>query len=310
MIITVTLNPAIDHTVEIDNFEINKVNRISNSRKDVGGKGINVSKVLKELGVNSKAIGILAGKNGEYIQSFLEKAQIENEFLFIEGETRVNLKVVDKNLGTNTDINELGVEVKISDIERLKEIIKRIAIPESIIVFAGSVPKNVEKEIYFDLIKIAKEQGAKTILDAEGELFEEGVKALPSIIKPNNFELEKMFNKEMKELDDIISAGESLVSRGIEEVIISLGDKGALFIEKEQIIYAKGLKVSVLSTVGAGDSMVAALAYGYEKKLDKEMMIKLAMGVSAASVTVSGTQVPNIDTINELKNKVELKRMR
>lgn len=318
MIITVTLNPAIDKTVEISKFEIDSVNRIGSSRKDVGGKGINVSKLIKSLGGESKAIGFLAGESGNFIKTYLDSETIANDFIFTDGETRTNLKIVDKQCGTNTDINESGQSVSTEDLEKLKAMLEKNLSDNSgdevIVVLAGSVPKGVNSKIYFELVNLARSKGAKTILDVDGELLEEGLKAKPYMIKPNNFELEKILRKEKSStedsmsIDEIIAGCKKFLEDGIEKVVVSLGKDGALFVSKDQIIKADGLDVDVISTVGAGDSMVAALAYGEERKLDIEEIVKLTVGVSAANVTTKGTEVASIDVINKLKEKVNFKK--
>jgi 1-phosphofructokinase len=302
---TITLNPAIDKTVEISKFSVGSVNRVTSIRTDAGGKGINVSKVIKSLGGESAALGFLAGNNGRFIKDYLDNIGIQNNFVFTHGETRVNLKVVDKVNKTNTDINEPGVIVTEDDIRELEKNIFGDTEPNSIIVFSGSVPAGIPKDIYRTWILRAKEAGMKTILDADGELLEEGIKAGPYLIKPNIHELEKLYNKKLDNIESILEVSIELFKYGIKKIVVSLGEAGAIFIETNKVLLAEGLKVEVGSTVGAGDSMVAALAYSIEQSYNLEDTVILSVATSAANVTTSGTEPASYEKILELKKNVK-----
>ncbi|SKA85867.1 fructose-1-phosphate kinase [Clostridium sp. USBA 49] len=306
-LVTVTLNPAVDKTVEINDFKAGDVNRISSIRLDAGGKGINVSKVIKSLNGESIALGILSGKNGEFIRDYLNSLNIENNFVFTKGETRTNLKIIDSINKKNTDINEPGNIVSIEDLNRLEESIFKVVNKDSILILSGSVPEGVPKDIYAVWIKKAKEQGAKTILDADGELLKEGVKAGPYLVKPNIHELEKFCNKKLESMKDIVKASEEFFKYGVERVVVSLGKDGGLFIDKDNVIHAEGIKVPVKSTVGAGDSMVAALALSIERNYSLEKAVVLSTAVSAANVMTSGTEPAELKDILELEKKVKFK---
>lgn len=310
MITTITLNPAVDKTVEIENFEAGAVNRVKSVRLDAGGKGINVSKVIMSLMGKSKAVGVLGGTSGCFIKDYLERAGIENEFLFINGETRTNLKIIDRIRKTNTDINEPGPRLEVKDIERLKQMIFKNIHESSILVFSGSVPENVDKEIYAKWIKAAKEVGAKTILDADGELLKQGIEAGPFLIKPNIQELERIYGEKLLDNTQVESFARSLINNyGIEMIVVSLGAKGAMFLNKECSILAEGMKVEVKSTVGAGDSMVAALAYSIDMGYDFEKSVKLAIASGTANVMTTGTQPADLATIIQLEKQVAFEYM-
>lgn len=307
MITTVTLNPAVDKTVEIDNFKAGSVNRIQSVRLDAGGKGINVSKVVAGFGGSSRAIGILAGKAGNFIKDYLDSEGIENDFIFIKGETRINIKIVDSVNHLNTDINEPGASVTSEDMINVRNTILKNIDNNSIVVFSGSIPTGIDKSIYRELIDAAKQKGAKTILDADGDLLKYGIEAGPYIIKPNIHELERLFNMKLDNIEELIKLTKTLKEKHfIEIAAVSLGEKGAIFINKGSVILAEGIPVEVKSTVGAGDAMVAALAYALDNELSFEEAAILAVAAGTANVMTTGTQPADQALINELKNKVKL----
>lgn len=305
MIRTMTLNPAVDKTIEIDNFQAGIVNRVKSIRQDAGGKGINVSKVIKSLGYKSKAVGVLSGSAGNLIKGYLDIEYIENDFLMTEGETRTNIKIVDKVNHTNTDINESGPFISEEDLEKVKDKLLDDLNDKSVVVFSGSVPKNVDKNIYRILIEKANEKGAKTILDADGELLKNGIEAGPYMIKPNIHELETLFSRKIQGIEDIVLFSRKLLKYGIEVIAVSLGEIGALFVNKDATALVHGIKVDIVSTVGAGDSMVAALAVSLDNNFDFEKSIKLAVACGTANVTTSGTQAADIDIVRNFEKQVK-----
>ena len=306
MIITVTLNPAVDKTVEINDLHINSVNRVASVRLDAGGKGINVSKGIVSLGGESKAVGFLGGRAGSFIKSYLDDMGIDNEFIFVKGETRTNLKIVDPLQHTNTDINEMGPEITAEDIKQIDDYMLRSVNEQSVIVFSGSVPPNVGEDIYQKWIYQAKKKGAKTILDADGAMMRLGIEAGPYLIKPNIHELERLVGKSITGIDDVIASSRLLMKKyGIEVVVVSMGEQGALFLNKEVTILAHGIAVAVKSTVGAGDSMVAALAYALDKGDDFEKAVTLAVASGTANVMTSGTEPSSLAVIMDLEKQVQ-----
>lgn len=306
MIITLTMNPAIDKTVEVDNFQLDSVNRIKSVHLDAAGKGINVSKVVKVLGGRTKTIAFLGGENGTYIKSSLDKERLSLIHVPVKGETRVNTKIVDYQNDTFTDLNEKGPEIQEENLNLFINHLVSVSSSQAMVVCTGSVPPGVPKTIYKDLIKRLNGFGAKTLLDASGDLFSQGLLASPTIIKPNIHELEMYTGNKLESEQMIIDTCQTFIATGVEMVVVSLGEKGALMISKDKVLKAKGLKVDVKSTVGAGDAMVAALCYGYDKKFPLEEIFSLAIAASAAQVSVQGTSVPDLDLIYKLKKYVEI----
>lgn len=309
MIITVTLNPAVDKTAEIHHFEHGGLNRLTNIINDAGGKGINVSKTIKALGGESIATGFLGGSAGVLIENTLNHLGISHDFIQVDGNTRTNLKVVESN-GFVTELNEPGPEISEENMNALREKLLSYAGTDTIFVFAGSIPASVDKSDYCHLIREVKSKGSKVFLDADGDLFVQGLKTIPTIVKPNKTELEEHFHMENSATEEeLIFMGKKLLEDGIELVAVSRGAMGALFFTKDAVYSCAGLKVEAHSTVGAGDAMVAALTYGIDKKESLVDCIRLGMATSAGAVTTKGTKPPSRELVDELLTKVEIQSL-
>lgn len=306
MIITVTLNPAIDKTAQVEQMVPNGLNRLNNIILDVGGKGINVSKAIKELGGDSICTGFVAGSNGKWIEEKLDSLGLEYKFRHVEGNTRINLKVLDRDMNL-TELNDAGDEIHENDLRYLKEDLLEMVKPDDIVVLAGSVPAGVPTTIYQELITLLKEKGAKVVMDADGELFTNGIEAGPTLIKPNKYELCKYFglNEDVTDVE-LVSHAKKLLYKGIDTVVISLGSKGAIFITSEETAYVPGLDIIAHSAVGAGDSMVGALTYGISEGLELIPLIKLAVATSAGAVMTKGTKAPNRSVVEMLMKEVQI----
>lgn len=309
MIYTVTLNPALDKTVVISNFSVGSVNRIQSLRVDAGGKGINVSKCLDNLGIKSIAAVIVGGNTGQQLKGMLNELGISYLDTSVSEQTRTNLKIIDPDQGKNTDINEPGPNVSEATLKELRNHLGVKICPDDIVILSGSLPKGADVSLYKEWTNFFQSLGAKVYLDADGEAMRLGIQALPYLIKPNDEELSRLLGKPMDSLEYLLQAGHSLLDSGIQEVVISLGGKGALFLNQEGSYLAEALTVPVRSTVGAGDSMVAAMAYGKEKNLPRQQQIQLAVAMGAASVMCDGTQAPEKDLVWELAKQVKIQEV-
>lgn len=306
MIITVTMNPAIDRTVTIPTFVHGGLNRIQTVETDIGGKGINVSKTIRALGGQSVALGFAGGRNGALIEKTLRGMGIRTAFLPVDGETRCNTKVVEAD-GCVTELNEPGPEIGASAVEALLHTIETYAAEGNLFVLSGSVPKGTDTDIYARIIRKVHEKGGRVLLDADGDLFRIALEEKPDIVKPNRAELEACFGVQNADMQEMLSMGQELIQKGVGQVVISLGSEGALFLEKEKALFGKGISVEVRSTVGAGDAMAAALAYAFEHNLTMEQYAGLAMAASAGAVTTAGTKPPERAVVDTLLARVELR---
>jgi len=307
MIITVTMNPAIDKTVWVEQLKKGGLNRISHPVSDAGGKGINVSKTIQALGGRTIATGFLGKNGGEKIITCLEQEQISHDFVMVEGTVRTNLKIMEQD-GTLTELNEQGMTVPE---EKEKELIKKLtdyAGTDTIFVLAGSIPDGVTADIYAQITKAVKAKGAKVFVDADGALFQNSLQAIPSMLKPNHVELAEYFNwnGELSE-KQLVLFGKELLKKGVERLAISRGKEGAIFLKGDQVVFCPGLKVEVRSAVGAGDAMVAALSYAADSGMNWEDSIRLSMAASAGAVTTVGTKPPQRMLVEQFMKQVILK---
>ena len=290
MIVTVTINPAMDRTLDIQNLKPYGLNIVNHSILDAGGKGINVSKTIESLSGQSIATGFLGGETGAQIKRKLDDMHITHDFVEVKGETRTNIKVYDKESQLTTELNEIGPEVTLDDLERLMTKLKNLISKDQMVVLSGSVPKSLPRDTYRRLIECVHGQGGIAFLDASGDVFEQALSAKPDYIKPNRHELEMYMGKVLTTDSDFISAGKHFLEMGIRSVLFSLGEEGAYYIDRENAFRLLPLKVEAHSTVGAGDAFVGAFAYGIDSSQELSECLKLAVATSAGAVTTLGTK--------------------
>ncbi len=300
------MNPAIDKTLELEKLEWGQVNRIRHVELDVGGKGINVSKTIQQLGGNSIAMGFIAGNNGKVVRNALEELGIFTDFIEVDGETRTNTKVYE-SAGQVTELNEPGPEIGTKELEQLLEKIAAHTTTDTLVVLAGSVPKGIDTNIYARITELVHSQGGKVLVDADGELFSKALEAVPDMMKPNREELQKYAGLEHPATEEeLLMLAEKIMKKGISQMAVSMGSDGALFFGRDCKAKCPALEVTAHSTVGAGDAMVAAMAYGWEKQLEPEEQIRYCMAASAGAVTTLGTKPPSQEKVNELKQMVKI----
>jgi 1-phosphofructokinase len=319
MIITVTLNPALDKTARVENMLPNTLNRLSDVLVDAGGKGVNVSAMISALGGNSLATGFAGGGAGEELLSKIAGQGLAHDFVRIASVTRTNLKVVDAK-GSLTELNEPGPEITAEEYSALEKKLLGFGTKGNTFVLSGSLPRGLKSDTYKKLCGLLRQNGAAVFLDADGPALELALNSdtsalhgteLPNFIKPNRYELLKLFSMEDQETSEKILARLclQLLDKGVELVSLSLGAEGALFASAEGIWRCPGLPIRVQSSVGAGDSMVAALVYGFEKGLGTEECFALAMAASAGACTTEGTRPPSRNLVDEYLKQVSLQKI-
>ena len=299
MIYTVTFNPAIDYIAEVDSINEEKINRALSEKVLAGGKGINVSVVLKNLGIESIVLGFIAGFTGTEIKRQVENHGINTDFVYLNNKfSRINVKLSSKIAGVvskETAINGEGPKISDKDIGELMEKIDKLK-EGDFLVLAGSVSKKMKDDIYEKICVRIQEKKVKIVADATGKLLVNVLKHKPFLIKPNKEEVEEIFQDEIKTTEEIIMYAKKLQEMGAENVLISLGGEGAVLVTKEKnVLYSKAPKGIVVNSVGSGDSMVAGFLAGLLTYDDYEKAFK--MGIAAGSASTFSEKLATKDEI-------------
>ncbi|MBQ8932210.1 MAG: 1-phosphofructokinase [Ruminiclostridium sp.] len=286
MIYTVTFNPAIDYVVHTDKITAGGINKYSDEKIYFGGKGINVSLVLKELDISSVALGFVAGFTGDAIEKGVSDAGIKTDFVRLEkGFSRINFKI---KSGEETELNGLGPEITADALESLFHKLDRLT-KGDVIVLAGSIPKSMPDDIYEKILERLCEREIRAVVDATGNLLLNVLKYKPYLIKPNNFELAEMFCTELSTNEDIIKYAGRLRDMGAQNVLVSMAEKGAILVdENNEVHICPVCKGEVRNSVGAGDSMLAGFLAGMIKENDYNYALKLGTASGGATAFSDG----------------------
>lgn len=309
MITTVTLNPAVDQTIYISKLQPNDTNRVVKVETDAGGKGINCSRMLVELGAETKALTLLGGKNGDFIKAVLDREGVPVDFIATDKPTRTAIAVEEDADCPPTTFNEKGGPVDHKELVDLLEKAKDVARESSYMVFGGSVPVGINPDVYRVLIQIASAQDAKAVLDADGEPFAEGMKARPFMIKPNRAEAERYLGKKFESKSDVARGALKIAEEGIELVIISLGKQGAIACYEGMIYDAVPPEVKVISTIGSGDSMIAGILYAFDQGMDIEQALKWGSAAGAATAMSNGSEIGSRSNVEKLLPEVKVTKI-
>lgn len=306
MILCVTMNASIDRRYTMDGFEKGRVNRVSACSLTPGGKGLNVARVLHKLGVPVLATGMLAGYHGAWIESALDEAGIAHDFLHVQGETRICINVVESN-GVQTELLEpgpmIGEEQEKAFLQKLISLLPKV----SLAVFSGSLPKGSSADLYARLIDCCHKHGVRVLLDTSGVPLEKGIQARPELIKPNEDEIAALLGSELPETAEALSAAaKRLVARGIENVVISLGGRGAMMACAQGVLHALPPKVRVANTTGCGDSMIAGLAAAMLRGDSPEKAMAFATAVAASNASSMETGHVEADDLPALLDETRI----
>lgn len=304
MIYTVTLNPSIDYVIRLDEFKIGEINRTSEEYVYPGGKGINVSLILNELGHNTKALGFISGFTGAYIRDSLKSKGLDEDFINLEsGFTRINVKLKSSN---ETEINGQGPIISNADLDKLFQKLDTLT-ENDVLVLAGSIPNTLDSSLYQKIMKRLADKNIKIIVDATKDLLIKVLKYRPFLIKPNNHELEELFDVKLETTDDIITYALKLQEMGAKNVLVSLGKDGALLITEDGDIFKSNVASGqVKNSVGAGDSMVAGFIAGYLTTNSYEKALQL--GAASGGATAFSSDLAKKEYIYELLNEIKIER--
>lgn len=309
MITTVTMNASIDKAYHMDKEIVNgTVMRVATCKNSAGGKGLNVSRVIKLCGQEVLATGLVGGYNGKYLESLLDEDKIPHKFVHVKGETRSCINILDSKYGS-TEYLEAGCMIEEEEEKEFLEVFKEIIKDSDVVAISGSVPKGLHKDIYQRMVSMCKDIGKKVLLDTSGEVLKNGIKTLPTLIKPNEDEMAMLLDKKIESIEKVVTAAKELHEKGIEYVVVSLGKEGALLVCDEGVFHAKPPKVEVVNTVGCGDSMVGAFAVAFERNYSSEEALKYAIAVGTANALSPNTGDFDPAVCEKILSQVELKRL-
>lgn len=309
MILTVTLNAAIDKRYVVEEFKTGEVNRVKECTYTPGGKGLNVSKPLAIAGAEVVATGFVGGHAGNYIEEELTPFGIKSAFFHMKAESRSCINIWDEKNQMQTEFLEPGFTVEQEDFERFQKQFSQLVERADVVAMSGSVPKGLNSTAYQRLVKICKDAGKKVILDTSGRLLEMGIQALPTMIKPNLDEIRMLTGKNCDRMEDMIEAAKEIHKKGVEVVAVSLGGDGSLVVCEEGVYRARVPKINAVNTVGCGDSMIAGFALGMSEGLTLEETLKKASAISAAAALREETGFFVKEDMERIYPQVEITRI-
>ena len=309
MILTVTLNAAIDKRYVVEEFKVGEVNRVKECAYVPGGKGLNVSKPAAVAGAEVVATGFVGGHAGNYIEASLKDYHVKSAFYHLESESRSCINIWDEKNCVQTEFLEPGFTVTESEFQGFLEEFKELVKQADVVAMSGSVPKGLDGTAYQKLVKVVKDAGKKVILDTSGKLLEMGIEACPTMIKPNIDEIRMLTGKECNEIGEIVEAAKEIHARGVEVVAVSLGADGSLAVSDEGVFRAIVPRIDAVNTVGCGDSMIAGFALGFAEGLGIEETLRKASAISAAAALREETGYFVMEDMQRLYPQIKIEKM-
>lgn len=311
MILSVTVNPCVDHAMFVRSLALHDTNRVVRTEIDAGGKGINLSRVAAEVGGHSVATGFLGGGTGNFVLGVLKREGIEADFIHIDGETRTNFSIEDDSGNPPTTFNEPGAEVSPEIWENLKNHLEKYKNKASWLTIGGSLPPGMSPSAYRELVEIGHRLGAKVLLDADNDALSEGLKAGPDFIKPNKDEAERLLGRSITTDEEVLQAVRDLASELSPRAMtmISLGKDGAVLATPEGLFKGTSPQVEARSTIGSGDSLLGAFLAALERTQDVSESFRWGLAAGAATATTDGTEIARLDKIKDLMNLVKIQQI-
>ena len=306
MIYTVTLNPSIDYVIKVDKLTTGNINRVNEEHVYPGGKGINVTRILKSLDNDNIALGFVSGFTGDYIINSLQELNLKSDFIKVkEGFTRINVKVKSEE---ETEINGQGPKISEEELNQFYKVIDKL-VDGDILILSGSIPSCLDERLYESIMKKVEDRDIKVIVDATKNLLLNVLKYKPFLIKPNTHELAEMFNVELNSTEDVVFYARKLKEMGAQNVLISMGKDGALLVTENDEIFASSVaKGEVVNSVGAGDSMVAGFIAGYLKSNSYEEALRL--GAASGGATAFSSDLATREFIDKLVDEIKIEKIK
>ena len=306
MIYTVTLNPSIDYVIKVDKLTTGNINRVNEEHVYPGGKGINVTRILKSLDNDNIALGFVSGFTGDYIINSLQELNLKSDFIKVkEGFTRINVKVKSEE---ETEINGQGPKISEEELNQFYKVIDKV-VEGDILILSGSIPSCLDERLYESIMKKVEDRDIKVIVDATKNLLLNVLKYKPFLIKPNNHELAEMFNVELNSTEDVVFYARKLKEMGAQNVLISMGKDGALLVTENDEVFASSVaKGEVVNSVGAGDSMVAGFIAGYLKSNSYEEALRL--GAASGGATAFSSDLATREFIDKLVDEIKIEKIK
>lgn len=307
MIYTITLAPVLERTLDVEEFIYDDVNPIIGEQRKAGGKGIDVSRVVKELGGYSVALGFVGGYNGHEVEGRVINEGLVCDFISTSGETRTDIVINQKKKTMQTLLSAAMSPLNPIEVTAFFSRIKDIP-SDSYVVMVGPIPEGLDQTFWAQLITVLKDKGVKVVLDADNEALKRGVETGPFLIKPNVHELSRLVGKNVREIEEIIEQAEPLLEQ-VEYIVVSMGVRGAVGISKKERIHVVPPKVNVKSSLGAGDAFIAGLVFALNEGADFPAALELGVSCGTASVLNSGYASCFREDIYEIRKQILMKNI-
>lgn len=308
LIVTLTVNPAIDQTISVDRLVFEDRAYITSSRESAGGRGINAASVIHCFGAKAMAIAPAGGKSGAHFKDLLKRSGFELVVVSVHGEVRRNLIITDRQ-GLTIKLNEPGAPIEKAELARLEKVIRGRLDQASWFLICGSLPAGVPASFYAALVKLARKRNVKTLLDTDGEALEAGIEAGPTVVKPNRQEAERMLNTALLTRTNFVQAAERIQKMGAESVVLSLGSQGAVGASDHQMVEVIPPQVDAIAPIGAGDAMAAAFTWAMERKNDFRDAVRWGVAAGSASAGLPGMSFANLAQTEEVYKLVDVRRV-
>lgn len=304
MIVTVTPNPVLDRTLTVPHIAYNEMVRATDSRLDWGGKGFNVSRALRAVGVDSIAMGFVGGAAGRQLVRGLHGMNITTDLVYIKGETRTNIVITQVDAQRYVKVNEAGPEVQEDETAALVQQVRKRVQPGDIWVLSGSLPPGVPNDFYAQLVGIVQESGAKAFLDSSEKPLRLGCAAAPHLVKPNATEAWAMTGQEIRTETDALGAADLFLAQGIELVALSMGADGLLLVSKQEGVWANPPQVQAKNPVGAGDALLAGIAWALQRGLPLQEIARWGVAMGTAAALRDGVSVGSYAEVQEVYEQI------